>query len=177
MCCGRIECCSGIAAVQWCTTQCPCFTPRGCRLQPGASGAGSEESAASAAEGTPVGDVETSVGSGWQLAAPSVGDGTTETNDGQPAADGVIAAAAPDADSGAGSEESGSKAAEETPAGNVEETSRKVDWQLGTPSVGGDDDAATGAPQKGEAAEDGGAAVEAEPGADIGGGAEEAAQV
>jgi len=91
------------------------------------------------------------------------------------------AAAAPDAadaDAGAGAEESGSKAAEETPAGNVEE-SRDVDWQLGARSVGdgGDDAATTGAPQ-GEEVAGGGSAVEAEPEADVGGGAEgESAQV
>ena len=92
--------------------------------QPGDSGAGSEESAATAAEGTPVGSVEESIDSGWQLAAPSVGDETTaKTDDSRPAADGVRAAGAPeaeDADPGAGAEEPGSKAAEETPAGNVE---------------------------------------------------------
>jgi len=94
------------------------------------------------------------------------------------------AAAAPDAadaDSGAGAEESGSKAAEETPIGNVEEqtSGEDVDWQLGAPSVGdGGDDAVTGTPEGDEAAEDGGSAVEAEPEVDIGGGAEgDSAQV
>ena len=75
-----------------------------------------------------------------------------------------------DADSGAGPEESASKAAEETPAGNVEEP-RDVDWQLGAPSVGGGDDAATSTPEDDDAAGDSGA-VEAEPEADVGGGAE-----
>ncbi len=40
-------------------------------------------------EGTPVGEVESSIDSGWQLAVPSVGDETPETDDSPPAADGI----------------------------------------------------------------------------------------
>ena len=140
-------------------------------MQPGDSGAGSEESAAKAAEETPVGEVETSIKGDWQLSAPSVGDAASGTKAGEKTAEtGITVAAAMDADPGDGPEESASKAGEETPAGNVE-TAGDGGWQLGAPSVGdaaAGDDTTVSAP---------GGDGQSEAGADAGGGAEESAQV